>query len=295
MGWGKFRDLNLKWYEYLWTALPIGLMAVGGAIGGACGGGAAAINIKLMQSQRSSALKYALTGLVSLGAVGAYYIVAKVFLSVTGLGGAMTAEQVDRDLKSQPIFIALQKSAPDTYANIRHTMIDGLSNGKSQAEIVADVNGQIKVLVMRYLPQASDDAVINMASVISLEYDQIGAKSADACFAYAAGASPIDISKFVTPEIVEMEKTATAAVLETGLANPQRVPSRDEVAPALKLVVQQLVATYGQSDVAALAKPATMEHARYCSIISTLFKGALSLPRDQAVPLLRTMFGYGST
>lgn len=295
MAWGKFRDLNLRWYEYAWAALPIGLAAAGGAIGGACGAGAAALNIKLMQSQRGTALKFGLTGLVSLGAVGAYYVLAKVFLSVTGLGGAMTAEQVDRDLKSQPLFIALQKGAPDTYASIRRSMIDGLSNGKPQAQIVADANEQVSGLVKKALPQASDDAVMETARVITLEYDQLGAKNADACFAYATGSPPVDILKFVTPEVAQMEKAANAAVLETGLTNPQRIPSRDEVAPALRRVVQQLIATYGQSDVAGLAKPAGMDHARYCAIISALFKNALSLPRDQAVPVLRNMFGQGST
>src|SRR5580700_5618811 len=151
MRWAKFGELNLRWYEYLWAALPIGLIVVGGAIGGICGGAAMVLNVKLMQGRRTAALKYAFTGLVSLGAVGSYFVLAKVFLSVTGLGGWMTAEQVDRDLKSQPMFVAIQKGDPDSYARIRTAMIDGLGQGKPQAEIVAAVNGQLEPLLLKYL------------------------------------------------------------------------------------------------------------------------------------------------
>ena len=66
----------LAWYQYAWLGIPILLVFLGGAIGGLCGGLAAAISSRIFRSERSEGVKYALTGLVSLGAFVTYVMVA---------------------------------------------------------------------------------------------------------------------------------------------------------------------------------------------------------------------------
>ena len=73
---------KLVWYEQVWIALPIGLVAVGGAIGGLCGGAAWAINKKVFQKTESVVLRYLWTGLISAAAVIAYIVLAAVFVSL---------------------------------------------------------------------------------------------------------------------------------------------------------------------------------------------------------------------
>jgi hypothetical protein len=72
---------KLAWYDQLWLALPIGLVAVGGAIGGACGGAAWGINQKVFRATKHPVLRYVWTGLISVAAVVAYFILAIVILS----------------------------------------------------------------------------------------------------------------------------------------------------------------------------------------------------------------------
>jgi len=293
MRWTKFTLSDLKWYECLWAAWPVGLVAVGGAIGGACGGAACALNLRLMQSERGRARKYALTGLVSLGSVAAYIVLARVAIMTFGLGG-MSVEQADRELQKSPILVALQKVEPETYTKIRTAVIDESTHGKSQAEVTATVNGYLVSVVAKYLPIASDDSIIQMTRVLTLEIDQVGAKSADACFRFLhhpAGASSVDLTQYATPEVLRADSAATSAILESGIASPQRIPAKSEVDPALSRLGQQLVASFGAADVAGLADPATIDHARYCTIASAVYKQALSMPRAEAVPLLRYLFG----
>lgn len=71
----------LAWYQYAWMSIPIVLVFLGGAIGGLCGGLAAGISSRVFRSDRSQGMKYALTGLISLGAFLAYFVVAGTIMS----------------------------------------------------------------------------------------------------------------------------------------------------------------------------------------------------------------------
>ena len=71
---------KLKTYEWFWALLPIGLVAIGGAIGGLIGGGAAAWNVKVFGSARPNGRKYVYTGLISLGSVIMYVMAASAFV-----------------------------------------------------------------------------------------------------------------------------------------------------------------------------------------------------------------------
>ena len=66
----------LQWYQYLWIGLPIALVFAGGAIGGLCGGLGAGVSSRIFRSDRSEGMKYALTGLISVGAFLTYLVIA---------------------------------------------------------------------------------------------------------------------------------------------------------------------------------------------------------------------------
>jgi hypothetical protein len=74
---------KLTWYEHLWTALPIGLVAIGGGIGGVCGFTAWAINKTVFKKMENPVLKYVVTGLISASAVVLWFVVGAFFWSRT--------------------------------------------------------------------------------------------------------------------------------------------------------------------------------------------------------------------
>ena len=71
----------LTWYQWLWSAIPLVLVFVGGALGGALGGVTLACNVRILRSDRTAVARYALAAVLSLGAVGAYVFFASMFLS----------------------------------------------------------------------------------------------------------------------------------------------------------------------------------------------------------------------
>jgi hypothetical protein len=64
----------LKWYEWLWNGLPVALIFIGGALGGALGFLAVSINMSIFRSQHDPILKYSITGVVSFITVVVYLI-----------------------------------------------------------------------------------------------------------------------------------------------------------------------------------------------------------------------------
>jgi hypothetical protein len=56
----------LPWYVWLWSGLPILLLFIGGALGGGLGAAAMMINGRIFRTDMHSALKFAITGAISL-------------------------------------------------------------------------------------------------------------------------------------------------------------------------------------------------------------------------------------
>ena len=74
----------LKWYQLVWGGLPILLIFIGGALGGATGFIGFSANTKIFRKEMSDVLEYLATGAVSVLAVVAYFIVATIFSLMIG-------------------------------------------------------------------------------------------------------------------------------------------------------------------------------------------------------------------
>ncbi|HHX64680.1 MAG TPA: hypothetical protein GX702_07320 [Chloroflexi bacterium] len=74
----------LRWYDVLWSALPILLVFVGGMVGVVVGMVAFTINRTILRSQVSPVSRYALTALVSVLAVVFCMLAVTLLYRVTG-------------------------------------------------------------------------------------------------------------------------------------------------------------------------------------------------------------------
>ena len=83
----KSPKVSLAWYEHLWTALPLSLVLIGGAVGGACGGAAWAVNNAIFQKMQQPILRYIVTGLVTAAAFGGYVILASALMLLFNRNG----------------------------------------------------------------------------------------------------------------------------------------------------------------------------------------------------------------
>jgi hypothetical protein len=87
----------LAWHEWAWNGLPFLLVFGGGAVGGALGGMAAMVNLRLFRSLANPLGRYGLTALVSLAAMVTYLMVA------AGIHGLLGKEKAGVASTSGPL------------------------------------------------------------------------------------------------------------------------------------------------------------------------------------------------
>ena len=73
---------SLKWYEYVWSGLPILLVIAGGLIGAVFGTIGFIINARIFRSSMSKFLKYILTAGVTILTVVIYFVLAMIFATI---------------------------------------------------------------------------------------------------------------------------------------------------------------------------------------------------------------------
>ena len=74
----------LKWYQWIWSAVPIVLVFLGGAIGGAIGFVGTTLNVQILRSDMNGLLRYGGTALISVGAFVTYTVLVLLFRAMTG-------------------------------------------------------------------------------------------------------------------------------------------------------------------------------------------------------------------
>ncbi len=74
----------LTWYEYTWLALPVALMFVGGALGGAIGVLGAMFNARVIRSERSTAARYGLAATGTVASFAVFFLAAMALQAVFG-------------------------------------------------------------------------------------------------------------------------------------------------------------------------------------------------------------------
>jgi hypothetical protein len=74
----------LKWYQWAWAALPILLVFLGGAIGALCGIVGFSVNARIFRSGMNGVAKFAVTAVVSVVALAAYFVLAVLVTLLVG-------------------------------------------------------------------------------------------------------------------------------------------------------------------------------------------------------------------
>jgi hypothetical protein len=65
---------GLTLFEYVWIALPMMMMLVGGALGGGIGSVAAILNARVMRSDKPATIRFALSALITVGSFAVFLL-----------------------------------------------------------------------------------------------------------------------------------------------------------------------------------------------------------------------------
>lgn len=206
----------------------------------------------------------------------------------------VNADELDGEFAKVPIFAAIQKYEPATYRQFRDSLASSVSAGDTRMEMIVKARPIIMALAKKYLPIASGDAMMEMASISADEMDQIGAKDPVACYRLITSA-PIDIQRYVSPDLVGRELAALTRVIESGAAAPQPIPSEASVMPALEELRARIADKYGEDAAAldALSAPADApppDHVKVCRMTAAFYREVIAFDAERRDMLLRFMF-----
>jgi hypothetical protein len=208
-------------------------------------------------------------------------VITRVVSSQEYAESATTAQRVadiKADLRKTRLYAVIESSEPEVYRQI----IAVIMEGGSKDEIIAKANPLVAQLVAKYRPYASDKAVVELASVVVDEIDQIVVKSADDCYFYMMGTKPVDILKYLSAETKIRELAVSALVVETGANDPQHIPTKEQIVGTMDQIMSGLKAKYGDSvAVFGQVKLPTVDHALACTMLAALFREALALTNEQ--------------
>jgi hypothetical protein len=218
--------------------------------------------------------------------------------AISVLGQHRTPATAELDLLRIPVYVAIRDSEPDTYRKIRDAYTEGVRLGKSEAELRSAVFPYMEPLEVKYMRRAADDAVIEMARVLVDEIDLLAAHDPEACYAYffpAPSTPTVNPERYLSMEIIDRELAAGSRIIETGIAEPQPIPSEKDVKLILNLVMRRLSARYPATDIAMLSdlRAKWVNHATACRMASALYKEVLDLPINDQAPMLRYLFSRG--
>ncbi len=201
---------------------------------------------------------------------------------------------IDAQFLAVPVFAAIRKVAPDTYAKIRDTAVDAVNRKKTSVELGAMIAPFVQSLTNTYLPTASDAAIIEFSKVTVLDLQEIAAKSPEACYTFAyrpAGVPPINAFEYLSPEVLLRGQRAMAMVIESKMTPPPIAPTDKDINWSRNYVMEQLIQKFGGGDVEAYAnaRTAVSDRAKVCRMTIAFYNEVFTLPPDEQARLLRFM------
>jgi hypothetical protein len=215
------------------------------------------------------------------------------FLGPT-IRGWQAEKGVDAELERLPAFRDIRKIEPAAYEAAKTQLVAAIREGKDVEREAFRIGSEALTPVMlKYLPRASDDALLHFQKATAAALQEVLNVSPDAAFAFLfpASAGAIRVPPLSKPVQTEM-LDAMSEVIVSGAATPQP-PSVDPVRAQALLQDRVLVRLLpehaaGLMGLANANRP-DVDRAAVARAMLALQQAVLSLPRDEALEVFRFM------
>jgi hypothetical protein len=258
------------------------LAGISGALG-------AAIAYLLVRNPRERRIAYVLALVISFATLNA---LARVFV-LPHIRAWQYERKVEQELQEIPAYRVIQQSDPQTYEKIRVIVRDGIRDGQRPEVLASRIRAVISELVIRYIPYASDDAVIAFTGVMVREIEELTQVNPDHCyqFLFPEQYGPLDLMKHIDATTLQDDLAALAILIQSAVQNPQPKPDPSQSETLLKTVYVRVNEEYGD-DIRLLDNPhgQSVDKEKVCTIIARLYRHVLNMPKTHSSLVLRYMF-----
>ena len=200
--------------------------------------------------------------------------------------------EVEKSLLQVSAYQYISKYDPKAYQQIRDEILDSIKNGESQEQTTARGRKVVAAFVSKYIPRASDEAVIRYMDAVAREIEELANKDPEICyqFLFPERYGTSDIPQNLKPETQRADLAALADVIRTAAEQPQPEPDQEKGGESLKRVMDAFHQTHG--DEALLLKDPFapgIDKGKVCRLIASFYKEVLTLPKEEAGMVLRYM------
>lgn len=195
-------------------------------------------------------------------------------------------------LAASSLYEAIDAHAPDRAGEIYVYGLD-YAEGRISADMLQrQVNDVVSQLVMSRLSAAEDATLIDYALIVADEYDALLQRDATACFHYASGEGSVDLSQYVSADLVAREFVVNERIIRS--VGAPVLPTQaylDAIWRDVAAAMQQSL-TPAQLDIA--IKPvdqvSATEHEAYCISAAIVLRELAKLPASRAAAAIRSFY-----
>jgi hypothetical protein len=268
------------------TWINIGLGALIGAISGIL----AAVLAKRLTAKRYGPLIVFVSSFILLGFLSRQFLTPVIQTWKFG-------RDVEQSLSEISAFQHIAKYDPRVYQKIKTDMVDSIRKGEPREQALERARQAVTGLIVRYLPRASDEAVVRYVDAMTREIEELAEKNPEACyqFLFPDRYGPTDVTKYIKPETQRSDLAALADVIRTAAEGPQPEPNKATGDALLKKLLSKFYASQGD-DALLLKDPFAPEvdKKKVSKLIASLYREALSFPQEESGFLLRYMLSTKS-
>jgi hypothetical protein len=211
------------------------------------------------------------------------------FTSSRDLSG-LKAEDIDITLSKDSTFAAIREIEPETYAQLVADLRAMIKAGKSEKEAVALIGQRLWGVAERYLPAASDEAVLALRDYGIGVLSKYKDKDSRACVAFLTG-SPINYAQaFAGWDANEVDRVMKK-VIRSGASRQPIVVDKQAATDDLAAILKNMTVKYG-TDVMLLQDQAKwMDNSdKVCDILLMMYRQIGALPEKRAANLMRCLW-----
>jgi hypothetical protein len=199
---------------------------------------------------------------------------------------------VERSLFEVTAFQDIAKYDPQVYRKIKAELVDSIRDGESREQAVGRARQAVGSLVMKYIPHASDEAVMRYVGAMALEIEELAEKDPEVCyqFLFPARFGSADVTRYIKADTQRTDLAALAEVVRTAAEQPQPVPDGKAGEALLKKLMDNFHASQG-ADALLLGDPFApgVDKKKVSKLVASLYREALNLPQEESGLLLRYM------
>ena len=211
------------------------------------------------------------------------------FASSWALSNTNSDDVLQKELDQVPCFSLIRELEPDTYAQMVADFMAAINSGKSEGEAVAAVGQRTAGLLERYLPAASDSALVALRSQwidILRRYKDENSQGCIAVFTQAK----VNYSRIFPDWDATNSLRVVEQVIRSGKSGARVAVDKKAASQDLERISRNLAGRYGENLALLQQQDQWMANShKVCDMLLAMYQQMESLPDRRGANLLRFM------